>query len=141
MKKIVLIGLVCTLFSCTPTKVKESSKSLYQVLVSNDYGGGSFQFYEIISEEKEFKMLLGDEEISRFIKPNDIATSNFVLINLGEKNSGGYKIEIKSVEELLDKVVVSINEVKPDSSQNVIQSITKPYCVLKINSKKPIEFK
>ncbi|HCQ12889.1 protease complex subunit PrcB family protein [Flavobacterium sp.] len=139
MKKIILLGLVFTLFSCSPTKVVDDSKTLYKVLVSSDYGGASFQFYEVISEQREFNMLLGDDEIKKFVKPTDIATSNFVLVNLGEKNTGGYKIEIKSVEELSDKILVDIEEIKPDGM--AMQAITNPYCVLKINSKKPIEFK
>lgn len=139
MKKIILLGLVITIFSCSPTKVIDEPKSLYKVLVSSDYGGAAFQFYEVISEQKEFNMLLGDEEIKKFVKPADIQTANFVLVNLGEKNSGGYKVDIKSVTELSDKIIVDIEEIKPDGM--AIQAITNPYCVLKINSKKPIEFK
>jgi PrcB C-terminal len=139
MKKIILLGLVVTLFSCSPSKVVDDPKSLYKILVSSDYGGAGFQFYEVITEQKEFNMLLGDEEIKKFVKPTDIQTSNFVLVNLGEKNSGGYKINIKSVTELSDKIIVDVEEIQPNGT--AIQAITNPYCVLKINSKKPIEFK
>ncbi len=139
MKKIISIFVILFLVSCSTTKTKEDSKSLYKVLVSSDFGGASFQFFEIITEQKEFSILLGDDEIKKFVKPNDIYNSNFILINLGERNTGGFKIEIVSVEELSDKIVVSIKEKKPQDSQIVTQEITNPYCVLKINSKKPIE--
>lgn len=139
MKKIILLGLVFTIFSCSSTKVVDEPRALYKVLVSSDYGGAAFQFFEVISEKKEFNMLLGDDEIKKFVKPSDIETANFVLVNLGEKNSGGYKIDIKNVTELSDKIIVDIEEIKPDGM--AIQAITNPYCVLKINSKKPIEFK
>ncbi len=141
MKKIAILFVIIIFASCSSKKGTDSSKQLYQVLVSSDYGGGSFEFYETITEEKEFKMLLGDEEIRKFVKPNDILTSNFILVNIGEKSTSGYKIEISKVEEFADKIVVEIKQKKPDENQSSLQVITNPYCVVKINSKKPIEIK
>lgn len=140
MKKVVSLVIVLVLVSCSSTKSKDTN-SLYKVLVSSEYGGGNFQFYEIISEQKEFRMLLGDDEIKKFVKPNDITTSNFILLNMGEKTSGGYSIEVVKVEELADKIVVTVKENGPTTGQNVTDALTNPYSVVKINSKKPIEIK
>lgn len=141
MKKIlpILIALV-VLNSCSSTK-KTTENQLYKVLVSSEYGGGNFRFYEIITDQKEFKMLLGDEEIRKFIQPDDIKTANFILVNLGEKNNGGYGIEVENVVEQTDKIVVSIKETEPKKDSNVTMALTNPYAVIKINSKKPIEIK
>lgn len=139
MKKIVPILILAFLYSCSTTK-KTVENQLYNVLVSSEYGGGNFRFYEIITEAKEFKMLLGDDEIKKFVKPDDIKTSNFILVNLGEKNNGGYGIEVTNVVEESDKVVVTIKETEPKKG-NVTMAITNPYAVIKINSKKPIEIK
>lgn len=126
--------------SCSSSK-KATESQLYKVLITSEYGGGSFRFYEIITEQKEFNMLLGDEEIKKFVKPNDIKTANFILVNLGEKSNGGYGVEVESVIEETDKVVVNIKEVEPKKGSNVTMAITNPYAVIKINSKKPIEIK
>lgn len=126
--------------SCSSSK-KATENQLYKVLVTSEYGGGSFRFYEIITEQKEFNMLLGDEEIKEFVKPGDIKTANFILVNLGEKNNGGYGIKVESVVEEADKIVVSIKETEPKSGSNVTMALTNPYAVIKINSKKPIEIK
>ena len=48
-------------------------------------------------------------------------------------------IQVKSVKELPDKIVVTIKENAPKG--NVTQQITKPCYVIKIKSKKPIEIK
>ncbi len=141
MKKTAILFIIIIFASCSSKKGTDTSNQLYKVLVSSDYGGGSFEFYETITEEKEFKMLLGDDEIRKFVKPNDILTSNFILVNLGEKSTSGYKIEISKVEEFADKIVVEIKQKKPDEGQSSLQVITNPYCVVKINSKKPIEIK
>ena len=140
MKKVVLIVGVLLMVACSSTKSKDTG-ALYKVLVASEYGCGSFQFYEIITEQKEFNMLLGDDELKKLVKPNDITTSNFILLNMGEKTTGGYSIEVVKVEELPDKIVVTVKENKPATGDNVTDAITNPYAVVKINSKKPIEIK
>ncbi|WP_395053838.1 protease complex subunit PrcB family protein [Flavobacterium sp.] len=139
MKKYSLILFAIVLTSCTSTKKPLESKPLYDVLFGSDYGGGSFQFYEIISEENEFQMLLGDEMIKSYVKKEDIKTSNFILINMGEKATGGYTINVEKIEELADKIIVTIKEIPPTGMTTSV--ITKPCYVIKIKSKKPIEIK
>ncbi len=140
MKKVICLLLILAVASCSPTK-PAATNALYQILVSSEYGGGNFQFYEIFTEAKEFKMLLGDDELKKLVQPNDINTSNFILLNMGEKTTGGYSIEVVKVEELSDKILVTVKENKPKSGDNVTDAITNPYTVVKINSKKPIEIK
>ncbi len=141
MKRIVVLVCVLVLVSCSSTKTKDNSTDLYKVLISSEYGGGSFQFYEIITEQKEFNMMLGDDELKKLIKPTDIQTANFILLNLGEKSSGGYSVEVVKVEELSDKIMVTVKEIAPQSGQLAATVMTNPYTVVKINSKKPIEIK
>jgi hypothetical protein len=139
MKKYSLFVFAIILTSCSSVKKPMESKPLYEVLFGSDYGGGSFQFYEIISEENEFKMLLNDEMIKPYLKKDDIKTSNFILVNMGEKNSGGYTLDVEKIEELSDKIIVTLKEIPP--SGMAIMAITKPCYVVKIKSKKPIEIK
>ena len=134
MKKYSLALLVIILSSCTALKKPMESKPLYEVLFGSDYGGGSFQFYEIISEENEFKMLLGDEMIKPYVNKDDIKTSKFILVNMGEKNSGGYTLNVEKIEELSDKIIVTLKEVPPSGMATSV--MTKPCYVIKIKSKK-----
>ena len=139
MKKIVIISVMFILFSCGSTKPPMLSKPLYDVLFGSDYGGASFQFYEIITEEKEFNMLLKDKMIKPYVNKEDITTCNFILVNIGEKQQEGFTIEVNNIEELPDKMVVSIKEIAPKST--AIANTTNPCYVIKIKSKKPIEIK
>lgn len=139
MKKSLSLFCLLILASCSTTKDKDTPVPLYKVLVTSEYGGGSFRFYEIITEEKEFKMLLGDDELRKLVKPTDIQTANFILLNMGEKPTGGYSIEVVKVEELPDKVVVTVRENSPKPGEMATTAITNPYAAVKINSKKPIE--
>jgi hypothetical protein len=139
IKKNVIALLVLLLLSCSTTKPPLISAIKYDVLFRSDYGGASFQFYEIISEKDEFNILLTDDMIKPYVKKDDIETCNFILVNMGEKNAAGYTLKVQKVEELPDKIVVTLKEIEPKG--NVAQVITKPCYVLKIKSKKPIEIK
>lgn len=139
MKKLSSLMLLLIITACSSTKDKSTSKDLYKVLLTSEYGGNSFQFYEIITEEKEFRMMLGDDELKKLIRPGDIETANFVLLNMGEKSTGGYSVEVVKVEELPDRIVVTVKENSPEGMATT--AITHPYTVLRINSKKPIEIK
>ncbi|HWR93730.1 MAG TPA: hypothetical protein VN192_00835 [Flavobacterium sp.] len=98
MKKAVLFILALILVSCGASSSKTSGKNvLYEVLTQQTDGGASIRFFEILSEENEIVMLQNDEKLKEKIKTNDIQTSNFIVLNMGEKTSGGYKIGIESV--------------------------------------------
>lgn len=139
MKKYSLLVLIIILTSCSTAKKPIESKPLYDVLFGSDYGGASFQFYEIISEENEFKMLLGDDLIKQYVKKDDIKSANYILVNLGEKPSAGFTIKVESVKEFKDKIEVTIKEIPPSGMS--VSVMTKPCYVIKIKSKKPIEIK
>jgi major membrane immunogen (membrane-anchored lipoprotein) len=142
MKKTLLLILTLILVSCGASSSKKSgANSLYEVLTEQSDGGANIRFYEILSEENEIKMLQNDEKLKDKIKLNDIQTSNFIVLNMGEKTSGGFKISIESVVETDKNIVISIKEITPESGSMVTQEITTPYCVVKINSKKEIIIK
>ena len=101
MKKIIATMTVClVLFSCTTQKSSDEKPPLYEILKQEEQGGANFRFFEIITEQKEFKMLLNDKDLKRKINPSDINTCNFLLLNMGEKNSGGYSFSIENIEEI-----------------------------------------
>jgi hypothetical protein len=139
IKKIGPILLVITLFSCSSSKSPMISEPMYDVLFGSEYGGASFQFYEIVSDEKEFNILLTDDMIKPYVKKEDIETCNFILVNMGEKPSGGYTLEVQKVEELDNKVIVTLKEIEPKGVATT--AVTKPCYVIKIKSKKPIEIR
>lgn len=142
MKRIALLTLTLILVSCGASSSKISgTNSLYEVLTQQTDGGASIRFFEILSEKSEIAMLQNDEKLIDKIKPNDIQTSSFVVLNMGEKTSGGYKIGIESVVETDKNIIISVKETAPEKGSMVTQEITTPYCVVKINSKKEIIIK
>jgi len=142
MKKIILLLLTLILVSCGASSTKKSeTKPLFEVLTQQADGGASIRFFEILTEEKEIAMLQNDEKLKNKIKPSDIQTSNFIVLNMGEKTSGGYKISVESALETDKNIIVTLKETSPEPSIVATQEITTPYCVVKINSKKEIIIK
>ena len=141
MKKIVLSIVALALVSCGATSTKSSEKnSLYEVLTQQSNGGASIRFFEILSEPDQIAMLQNDENLKNKINPNDIQNSNFLVLNMGEKTTGGYSIGINTVIETDKNIVVTIKETSPEPGSMVTQAFTNPFCVVKINSKKDIIF-
>jgi hypothetical protein len=142
MKKVVLSLLVIALASCKATSVKSSdTNKLYEVLTQQTNGGASIRFFEILSEPNEIKMLEKDENLKDKIKVTDVQNANFIVLNMGEKASGGYAIGVENVVETDKNIILTIKETHPEPGSMVTQSFTSPFCVVKINSKKEIIIK
>ncbi|WP_291116850.1 protease complex subunit PrcB family protein [Flavobacterium sp. UBA6135] len=141
MKKILLPLVGLLLFSCSTKNKLENKEAfqLFEILKQDEQGGANIQFFEIITEPNEFKMLLNDKELRNKITSEDIKTSNFLLLNMGEKNSGGHFITLESVEETETEIIVAVKENYPSGMATSV--MTYPLTVVKINSKKPIRFK
>ena len=83
-------------------------------------------------------MLQNDPKLRNKIKENDIQTSSFIILNMGEKATSGYKIGVESVVETAKNIVVTVKEEAPKSDAIVSEAVTNPDCVVRINSKKEI---
>ncbi|OCB69879.1 PrcB C-terminal [Flavobacterium glycines] len=139
MKKSILsLVFVFMLFSCKTTVKVGEKKPLCEVLLQQNDGGGNINFYEILTEPKEIKMLQNDDKLKRKISTDDLQQSNFVILNMGEKPTGGYTITVDSVIETDTNIVIKVKEINPEPGAMLTQNITYPYTVLKVNSKKPI---
>jgi hypothetical protein len=94
-----------------------------------------------LTEPNEIKMLQNDKKLRSKVSILDVQKSNFVILNMGEKSTGGYAITIGSVVETDNSIIINVKESLPAPDSNVTQGITYPFCVVKINSKKEIIIK
>lgn len=138
MYKSIFIILILILASCKTNKIVSKSK-LFEVLYQSEIGGESYNFYEIINDEKGFRKVLSEEVLLNKVKKDDIKTSTFLYLSLGEKSTGGFGISVENIEEFSDKIVVKLKKTAPKPNELVTTAFTYPFCVVKINSKKEIE--
>jgi hypothetical protein len=141
MRKFLLLVLIIILFSCSTNK-NTASKVLYEVLVVNNDGGANIKFYEVLTESKEIKMLLGDATLAKLIKPKDINESSFLILNTGPTKEPYNRMKIEKVVETDTQIEVYLKDTQKNLEATAIDDTTKyPYTVLKVNSKKPIIIK
>ena len=142
MKKILISLFAAVLASCSSASIKTTdANKLYEVLTQQSNGGASIRFFEILSEPSEIKMLQNDDTLKHKVSALDVQNANFVILNMGEKTTGGYSIGIENVVETDSNIIITVKETNPDPGSMVTQAFTMPFCVVKINSKKPIIFK
>ena len=142
MKNSILALLLLLLVSCSSSLSNKTAVSpLFEILTQQPDGGGNLNFYEIVSDEKEFKVLQNDPKLRKKIKPSDIVASNFLILNLGEKKKKGFTVQVVAAEETSDKIILTIVENDPPNINEGNSKVMYPYSIVKINSKKEIVVK
>jgi hypothetical protein len=142
MKKVICSLVIFATAACTTTKqagTSTSAKGLYQVLTQQSTGGANIKFFEVLTEPAEIAMLKADPNLQGKISDGDLIKSNFIILNMGEKPTGGYSISVLEVREMPDKIMVKVKESDPEPGSMTTMAVTNPYAVVKINSKKKIE--
>ncbi len=96
---------------------------------------------------KSFKALNSLEkyqaELARYsieaTKPVDFTSSQVLVSSIGEKPTGGYEVTASEMEELDDRVVVTVVQSSPGPGCITSQAVTHPFEFVLIPSDKPIE--
>ncbi|HWR93839.1 MAG TPA: protease complex subunit PrcB family protein [Flavobacterium sp.] len=135
---LIFLIIILSLNSCKSTKNSNKTNLLYEVLTEQNDGGANFRFYEILTEEKEIKMLLSDSKLKGKIEQSDINTCNFVILNMGEQTNKNAIIKVKKVEETTDKILIFVEDGKSKETSITDSEINYPYTIVKIYSKKEI---
>jgi len=139
MKKALILFSLLFLISCSTSHKTVESKPLYEILSSQEDGGATIRFFEILSEEREIKMLQNDEFLKNKINADDTKTANFVILNMGEKTTLGYSISVQNVEETTSKIIITTKDNEPKSKRVEEKEVFYyPYTIVKVNSKKEI---
>jgi hypothetical protein len=141
MRKYLSVVILVLLYSCSSTK-NTAEKPLYEVLIVNNDGGANIKFYEVLSEPKEIKMLLGDETLSKLIKPDDVNKSSFLVLNSGPTKESLNRVKIEKIVETPTQIEVYVKDTQKNLDVTQLDDETKyPYTVVKVNSKKEIIIK
>ena len=139
MKKAGILVLLLSAIACNSNRKFLESKPLYEILTSQEDGGATIRFFEILSEEREIKMLQNDDKIKNKITTIDTKTANFVILNMGEKTTAGYSISVQQVEETPTTIVITTQDNEPKLRLTAEREVFYyPYTIVKINSKKEI---
>lgn len=91
--------------------------------------------YEVVDINTLPDQLLNDIELLKLNKGYEYWQqedgSYLILISAGEKATGGYAIEVRSIEDNEGQTIISIIETEPSANDIVTLAITYPYVVVK----------
>lgn len=143
MMKLVRIFLICFFsLSCLAQKKKGmvDVSNLYEVIYKNDYSGSETRSFKVIRNQDDFKAYylgLNEEKMPEI----DFKKSIVLILNMGLKNTGGYSIEPDKLFQDADKLILTIKENSAKKDELVTMALTKPICIVKINSRKRVIIK
>ena len=143
MKKIiVLVSLF--LLSCNSSK-KVNNETSFENIYKSEIGGKTQFGFEIVDSNEGYlelinRLNLNDLEDEKLLEPN-FEENNILVSYLGERNTGGYSIEVESLYWKEKVLYVKTREIKPGKGEMVTMAITKPYCISLIPKTKKIVYK
>ncbi len=93
----------------------------------------AFETVEMKSAPKDIQATVQQKwlEKSTFTIPSD--EDLYIIITRGEMPTGGYSVNIKSIEKVDEELVVSYYYTDPKKDDMVTQAITKPIVIAKVD--------
>lgn len=102
--------------------------------------------FTVVGEKEQpdaLKSIIAEKSKSAFQISYTIGEELYIAVGYGEQPSGGYSITVNEFYETADSICVDTTLIGPGASQNVTDTPTMPYIVIKTENieDKPIEFK
>jgi len=141
-KMIKALSLLFLFFtSCIVPKVNQLPPT-FSTIYKNSNGGNDKPGYLHIRSNEEYIKLIESLKIdeSEF---NNLVTINFkendiIILYQGQKNTGGYSIDVASIHWEKDILFIKKNESFPEAGKPVTMALTNPYCITIIPKAKNI---
>ena len=143
-KKMIPLFSICILFlSCKPAQqVVVKEKDHYEVVFKSQIGGKKEKSTQVIKNYEDFNTLItalniGEESFGKLLEI-DLEKHDLVACFLGEKNTGGYDIEIADVLFTDTTAQIILKEITPEKKELVTDAFTSPYLFVLVPKNKTI---
>ncbi|TGD59448.1 protease complex subunit PrcB family protein [Flavobacterium humi] len=144
MKKIgyylLFLGVMACGSGASNTSETKKSPNAFEVIYKSTYNGLPQKKYYVIDNNEDLKVLFSQMKEDQ-VPAIDFKDSNVVVLNMGQKNTGGYDVYPEKILDEGNTIVLTIKEVSPGPGDMVTTALTNPVCVVKVNSKKEIIIK
>lgn len=127
------LPLLFIMFSCSTTAPKETLDTVFSVIYKSEMGGMENPGHVLIQDNEAYiqfieTLKLDESEYSKFLKV-DFKKKNVLVLYQGQKNSGGYQIDIESLKNENNTILVKKKEIAPKKGEMTTSVITSPYCI------------
>lgn len=126
------LPLLFLVLSCSaPKEVIEDNS--FSVFYKNEYGGNDNSSHVLIQDNEAYIKLIeslkiDESEYSKFLTV-DFKKKNVLVLFQGQKNTGGYGIDIESISKVNNTIHVKKKEITPKKGDMVTTVLTSPYCI------------
>lgn len=139
---IIFVSVLFLFLSCKAQEEKEkentnSSQSIaHEVLLSGPNSNMQAEEYRLISASED--LLLVVVKINRSVSPPhrlpqvDFSSESVVLLNMGQKTTGGYSYIVERIAEEANSWVVEYRKIEPKAGEMAVTVMTTPYSLIKI---------
>lgn len=129
-----ILPILFLIMSCSNTKI--ISDNSFTIIHKSDFGGSEKPGHLLIQDNETYinfieSLKLDESQYANFLKV-DFKTKNVLVLFQGQKNSGGYSIDIDSVRNDNQTILVKKNEIVPKKGEIVTAVITSPFCIVLI---------
>lgn len=105
----------------------------FTIIYNNQIGGSENAGHMVIQDNESYiqfieSLKLEETQFANFLKV-DFKKKNVLVLNQGQKNSGGYEITIESIVNDNDTIFVKKKETGPKKGEMATSVITTPYCI------------
>ncbi|MBC5834101.1 protease complex subunit PrcB family protein [Flavobacterium sp. F372] len=142
-KKIIsLISISVLSLSCKTQQPVVDKNDVYEVVYKSQIGGKKEKSNLIIKNYEDFNALISelniDEQEYEKLLSIDLEKHDLLVCFLGEKNTGGYDIDIDNVIFSKSTSDVTLKELVPEKNAMVTMVITAPYMFVTLPKNKTI---
>ena len=94
----------------------------------------SYDRIVVISTEDEWKKVWSQVSSPQLLKPAlpevNFETEIVIAVSMGERQTGGYGIEIKRIVRHVEEIIVEVEEQHPRPDSLVTMALTQPYHIV-----------
>lgn len=149
MKRLVLASIISSVLigcSCQKKNISDLEKapiiaskemSEYKIIYQTMQSPYKEKRYEVVANGNDFNKFISQLNLEEKLVVN-FSKATVVILNMAEKNTGGYNVEPISLEEVGETLVLKVKENSPKPHDRVTMAFTSPLTVLEVNSKKKI---
>jgi len=137
------------ILSCLPGCLSDTTAGTpiptipFSVIVSGDNpisGVAKNRKLEVFKDQASFNVRFAEYVESVQEHTVDFSTRRVVLLDLGQRNTGGYSVATSEIQEFSDHVIIQVTVTKPGSTCAVTQAFTSPFEFIEVQSTKEILF-
>lgn len=147
MKTIILFLLVTSAVSVFVSCSGEGGngkKLPMEIVINGTFSGVEDKREMILNTNEEYQKIMSEvyknlDQMPR-IPVVDFTKYTLVAVFIGSRNTGGYMVDIDSINDGSKLITVNVTESTPGKNCSVTEALTRPYTIVKIpkTDKKPV---